>query len=128
MDTLEAGGSWPPFLVQDRLLYTQSERNGENFDRLCAPMFVRSRISPFFHNEAHAANFGIYRTMEKLEKKITYYLLYGKRKRGLPCKKKSLEPVLFPVVLSDVDVNSPEVKKKGVWLFGPNIWAKMRFG
>jgi hypothetical protein len=81
-------------------------------------MFVRSRISKFFYNEAHAAHSGIYRTMEKIviaEQEIPYYLLYGKRKRGLPWKKKSLEPVLFSVVLSDVDVNLPEVNRKRGW-------------
>jgi hypothetical protein len=78
-------------------------------------MFVRSRISTFFHNEAHAAHFGINRTMEKLgtaKQEIPYYLLSGKRKRGLHCKEKSLKPVLYPVVLSCVHVNLPEVKRK----------------
>ena len=87
MDTLEAGGSWPPFLLRDRLLYMQTGRRGEVFDRLCAPVFVRESILIYFHNEAHSAHLGINRTIEKIVRRYFWPNIYKEmRQYVLGCR------------------------------------------
>jgi hypothetical protein len=81
MDRLEAGASCGPFRLQAGLLYQQTPRGGEAFDRLCTPEYLKNGILRTFHNEVHSAHLGIFKTMEKIVRRYVWKNMHRETRR-----------------------------------------------
>ena len=82
----ENGGQLGNFVIQDGLLYLQSTKFGETFQRLCVPEFARHKILRTFHNQTDSAHLGVNKTTNKITKRYTWPKMHHDiRKYVLSC-------------------------------------------
>ena len=81
MDQLEAGGSCGPFRLQGGILYMQTPRGKEAFNRLCTPEYLRKEILRTCHNEAHSAHLGVFKTTERIVRRFVWKGMYQEIRR-----------------------------------------------
>jgi hypothetical protein len=81
MDQLEAGGSCGLCRLQGGILYMQTPRGKEAFNRLCTPEYLRKEILRTCHNEAHSAHLGVFKTTERIVRRFVWKGMYQEIRR-----------------------------------------------